>query len=114
MQDELTILVADADASFRSFLSGLLRPRNLKVIEARGVWDVWPALEKHAVDLFVVAVRVHHREVAVGVQGELDGQGERGPHILVQVRGEQGALVGHVVSGAEHSDWGRGGPDDIR
>lgn len=54
-----TILIVDADSVFRSFLSGLLRPRSgLEVLQARGAWDVWPWLETHDVALFVIDAEV--------------------------------------------------------
>lgn len=58
-QAQRTILIVDADPAFRSFLSGLLRPRSgLEVLQARGAWDVWPWLATHDVALFVIDAEV--------------------------------------------------------
>lgn len=80
--DAHTILVADADASFRSFLGGLLRPRGLNVIEARGVWDVWPALERNTVALFIIDAQVPDAG-GVALVGQLRKRKIRAPILFV-------------------------------
>ncbi len=76
------ILVVDADASFRSFLSGLLRPRDLRVLEARGVWDVWPVLDTHEIALFVIDAQVPD-EGGIALVQKLRSRGLQTPILFV-------------------------------
>ncbi len=78
-----TIVIADGDTSFRTFLSGLLRPRQgVRVLEARGAWDVWPLLDAEEIHLFVVDAQVPESG-GVALVEQLRERGVRTPVLFI-------------------------------